>query len=150
MKVKIEQAKQTWESPNGQRRIYQVVDGDGNVYKTMSDAIGKGEGRSFDVETYEKDDNRGGTDTFLKQVARQDGQKFAGKTGQKAQIVSQKSGCRADALSCAVEFACGHLAAGEKITIESVLLASEKMLKWLDKDNSSPEPTTEDPEDLPF
>lgn len=130
MKIKIEQAKQTWESPDGKRKLYLVVDDEGNTYKTFSDAIGNGEGKTFDVETYEKQNNRGQTETFIKQVSKQDGNKGFAKPAQTTKNVSEDI-ARSVALKAAVELASAHIGAAEKVTVEEVLMVANKMCKWL-------------------
>lgn len=73
--VKTISGNQIWASPDGQRKIYElVVDVDGKQLKakTYSDAISQ-TGWSGEVETYEKPNRNGGMDTFVKQPPKEGG-----------------------------------------------------------------------------
>lgn len=71
MQATIQGAKQTWQSPDGQRKLYEVTltDSFGKLQtrKTWSGKIGTGMGQQFDLEEYTKDGNRG-PETFVRQV----------------------------------------------------------------------------------
>lgn len=85
MKATIQSAQQTWQSPDGQRKLYTVTytDESGNLVtsKTWSGKIGTGSGQQFDLEVYTKDGNRG-PEQFVRQV-QQEGSQYAsqGATG---------------------------------------------------------------------
>lgn len=70
------EGKKIWESPDGQRKIYEVVLDVGNgktaKAKTYSEAIARN-GFNGEVETYEKENRSGGVDTFVKQPPKEGG-----------------------------------------------------------------------------
>lgn len=74
-------SKQVWASPDGQRTMFEVtmqVNGQTVVAKTWSGAVSK-IGWSGQLESYDKANNQGGTDTFVKQPQKEGG--FGGKSG---------------------------------------------------------------------
>jgi hypothetical protein len=67
--VKTVSSQVAWTSPDGQRTIYKVnMDYQGKPFQasTYSKAIGQ-VGWLGDIETYEKSNNKGGSDTYVKQ-----------------------------------------------------------------------------------
>lgn len=90
--VKTISGNQIWASPDGQRKIYElVVDMDGKQLKakTYSDAISQA-GWSGEVETYEKANRNGGMDTFVKQPPKEGGSGNYGASGGRSYGGSQK------------------------------------------------------------
>ncbi len=84
-----------WQSPDGQRKIWQVtvdVNGKQAPCKTYSQVLSQ-VGYQGMIETYEKANNRGGIDTFIKQPAQDPQQAAQGRpySGGGQQSASQQS-----------------------------------------------------------
>jgi hypothetical protein len=74
LQVTTKEAKQVWASPDGQRKIHEVIlewEGKSVKAKSYSDAIAT-VGFTGEVETYEKD-GRNGIESFVKQAPKEGG-----------------------------------------------------------------------------
>lgn len=75
--VSTKSAKQIWQSPDGQKTIFEVVldyNGQEMSAKTYSGAIAR-DGWSGDIESYDKQ-GRNGSETFVKQAPKEDGGQY--------------------------------------------------------------------------
>lgn len=78
MKIKVEDTREVWSSPDGQRTIYEVRVSDEAgtfaTYQSFSDEIGKARvGTAFDVEVYDRTSKKtGSAEHFIRQLKTDD------------------------------------------------------------------------------
>lgn len=51
MQITIQSSEESWKSPDGQRTIWEITDGEGNKWQTMSQQIAQAIGQTMDLTT---------------------------------------------------------------------------------------------------
>lgn len=122
-----------WQSPDGQRKIWKVtVDVNGKTAEcsTYSQQLAT-VGFQGEIETYERTNNRGGSDTFIKQPPREDSQYNTGAPVGVAGVPARTGYTPKDETAIKAMWSIGQAVAFHVNEGETVLAAIEKTAEEL-------------------
>lgn len=142
MQITVKSSKEIWKSPDGQRTI-NVLDTDKGEFRTFSDAIAEGFGKTFEVDVYEKD-GKFGKERYVKQVQKDGtiGAAYGTRTSD-APHRNEASRSKAFALSYAKDIVVTLIAnvpdyAKSADIVETTLSIARVLESYLDADVSKP------------
>jgi len=134
--IAVKQVKQIWASPDGTRKIWALKCADGKVYRTFSEGIASSGGQEVQVVVYQRKNNKGETENFVKREQQQRSGGHGGGGHDNSRDASM-------ALSYAKD-----LGAAKGSEVGEILQVADAFLAWI-KDRSQETPAAKKPEEGP-